>query len=189
MLSELDLRPDRHPATSVDRSSPVFVVGEPGGGQRLRELLDAHPDISCPPETPWLAALASATWEGRDALSHYGYPEQYWLASIARFYDAIQQDYASGRRTRRWVDTAPGIDLDLIDRLFPRCQVIYVVPEMFGRRPAIAWASGRRNRRAGSLLSQGRYLEVRAGDIETRPAASLRSVLEFLGEAPDAVSP
>ena len=180
MLREIDLRLAQPAAGPVDRSqSPVFVVGDPCGCRRLRELLDANSGVSAPPETAWLTTVARATWEALPGLARYGYPEQYWLSAIGRFYDGIQRDFAASRGRTRWSDTAPGLELHLIDRMFPRSQVISIVAERRGRRSALCC----RTRRVGSQLTPGRYLEISSGDLEEYPQKTLRGALEFLGEA------
>jgi hypothetical protein len=179
MLREIDLRLAQPAAGQVDRSqSPVFVVGEPCGCRRLRELLDANSGVSAPPETAWLTTVARATSEALPGLARYGYPEQYWLSAIGRFYDGIQRDFAASRGRTRWSDTAPGLELHLIDRMFPRSQVISIVAERRGRRSGLC-----RRRGVGSQLSPGRYLEISSGELEEYPQRTLHSVLEFLGEA------
>src|SRR5580692_4286505 len=47
------------------RDDPVFVLcAGRSGSTLLRFLLDAHPDLACPPETrlPWLARQLATAW-------------------------------------------------------------------------------------------------------------------------------
>lgn len=181
-LNDVDLRVEVLPAVGavgreevVDRTKtpPIFVIGDRSG--HLGALLDTHREISFIPGPGLLSGLVRAVSDNRGALSHYGYPDQYWLQSVARYYDGLQRDHAASRGRRRWAGVAPGDDIDFVDRLYPRCQIVQVTG-----------VSQRRSRRKGrSPMLPGRYCEVRSADLRTDPKGTLRTILDFLGEAWD----
>jgi protein-tyrosine sulfotransferase len=50
---------------TVERDSPIFILcAGRSGSTLLRFLLDAHPELACPPETrlPWLCTQLAAAW-------------------------------------------------------------------------------------------------------------------------------
>src|SRR3954471_15398796 len=108
---------------------PVFVVGELPARQRMAKLLDGRDGLSCAPDSELLLELAAVAKRNWADLSHYGYPEQYWFRRMAGFFDALQNEYATSRRLTRWAATAAPSALGLVDRLFPRCQVVRVLPK------------------------------------------------------------
>ena len=156
----------------VDAVPPIFVIGAPADRGRLAGLLDGRDGISFAPDSPLLMDLAGAPRRHWSGLAHYGYPEQYWLRRVSGFFEALQMEYAQRRQLTRWVATARTRDLGLVDRLFPRCQVISVL----AGRPLLGPA-----RAVAADLGAARYLSVRSADLAARPASSVRAVLRFVG--------
>jgi len=189
---DLDLRVEVLPLVEqgvvVDRpiAPPIFVVGDRSG--HLGALLDAHREISFTPGSGLLPGFLRAVSENRDALSHHGYPEQYWLQSIARFYDGRQRDHAATRGRTRWAGPAPDDDLNCVDRLYPRCQILHVTgdPAVALRLARSSSARTRRARAAGERMLPGRYCEVPHAELHAEPEQTMRAVLAFLGEDWDA---
>ena len=151
----------------ITRLPPVFVVGERIDRSRLTALLDGEQGISCAPDSDLLTELAALMRRNWPKLCRYGYPEQYWARRMAMFYDAIQFEYAMSRRLARWAVAAGPADLALIDRLFPRCQVVRVL------------SSDRGSRRLSA-----RYYQLTAVELVRNPDATLAAVLDFLGDHP-----
>src|SRR3954453_18953348 len=114
---------------------PIFVVGERPGRDRLAKLLDGHHGISFAPESGLLTDLAGLSRRQWSDLVRYGYPEQYWFRRPALFFDSLQAEYAASRHLVRWASTADAAELGLVDRLFPRCQVVRVLSERPPRAP------------------------------------------------------
>ena len=115
---DIDLR------SEVRHAPPIFIVGcQRSGTTVVRLMLDSHRNISCGPETRFLADLAKVTTENWTRLSHFGQDKEYWHRSMARFFDSIQSDYAASRGKTRWADKTPryALSLDFIDQLFPDC--------------------------------------------------------------------
>lgn len=185
---DLDLRVEVLPfverGVAVDRpiAPPIFVVGDRSG--HLGALLDAHPEISFTPGSGLLPGFVRTVSENRDALSRYGYPEQHWLQSIARFYDGVQHEHAAARGRTRWAGAAPDDDVNGVDRLYPRCQILHVTgdPIVASRLARSASARTRRARAAGARMLPGRYCEVPHGELHAEPEQTMRSILAFLGE-------
>jgi hypothetical protein len=149
---------------------PIFVVGDRADRARLVSLLDGRDGISFAPQSSLLTDLAGAAKRNLPDLCRYGYPEQYWLRRVAGFFDSLQAEYAASRRLTRWGATVDPSALALVDRLFPRCKVVWVVPE---RRPP--WAG-----RAAAALGPHRCYDLRADELALRPDAAVAGVLRFL---------
>jgi len=145
----------------VIASPPIFLVGDLRPRQRLEMLLDGRDGIACPPESELLTDLAGAAQRNWARLCRYGYPEQYWRSRVAAFYDLVQKEYARSRHLTRWAASVDTGALGLVDRLFPRCQVIRLV---------------RGNTRALSA----RYYQLSAVELVSRPEEVIAGVLRFL---------
>jgi len=156
---------------------PIFVVGERADRYRLVKLLDGRHGISCAPDSGLLADLAGAAQRNWPDLCRYGYPQQYWLRRVALFFDSLQAEYAASRHLLRWAATADPDDIGLVDRLFPRCQVVRVLPE---RRPA---RSARTAVDLGSRRLSARYYQVTGADLTLTPDVTVAGVLGFLDSA------
>src|SRR6266508_118853 len=161
------------------RRAPIFVVGcQRSGTTLLRLILDAHPNISCGPETRFLTDLAHVTTGSWKRLAQYGFPKQYWHEHIAGMFDAIKSDYARRAGKSRWADKTPryALTLPFIDRLFPTCQVVHVIRD---GRDVVASHSVRA---AGAAMTPDRYHELRYEDLVSEPEKTLRELLDFLDE-------
>ena len=184
---DVDLRVEVLPlvgrGVAVDRTtaSPIFVVGDHSG--HLGVLLDSQREISFTPAPGLLCALLRAVTDEGNALARYGYPEQYWLQSIARYYDGLQWDHAASRGRTRWAGAAPDGDVDLVDRLYPRCQILHVIGDPgSGSRGRFGRSVRRRAQAAGRQMLAGRYLEVSYTTLRRDPEKTRQSLLAFLGE-------
>lgn len=181
-------------------SAPIFIVGcQRSGTTLLRLILDSHPDISCGPETRFLADLAEITGEGWPRFRLYGFPKEYWYAKIAELFESFQSEYAASRGKSRWADKTPlyALSLDFIDKLFPDCQVVHVIRDgrdvvtshknrwgyVSGIKAAFKWGDYIDAAQAvGRAFSPGRYYEIRYEHLVNDPEGTLRPLLEFLGE-------
>jgi hypothetical protein len=180
---------------------PIFIVGCQGSGTTLlRLILDAHPNISCGPETRFLPDFARITSdENWPHMRQYGFPKSYWHEKIAGLFDSVQLDYAARRGKTRWADKTPryALSLEYIDELFPTCQVVHVVRDgrdvvashqdrwgMVSACKAVRkWPLYIRTARAAAFrLPSDRYLEVRYEDLVHETEPTLRRLLDFLGE-------
>lgn len=184
----------------TSRRAPIFVVGcQRSGTTLLRLILDAHPNISCGPETRFLADLAHVTGASWRRLSQYGFPKRYWHAHIAAMFDAIKSDYASRAGKPRWADKTPryALSLDFIDRLFPSCQVVHVIRDgrdvVASHRDRWGYLAALKAvrkwpryvhtaRSSGAGMTPDRYHEVRYEDLVNEPEKTLRELLAFLDE-------
>ena len=167
----------------------------------MRVMLDSHPNISCGPMTRFLVDVVDAVIGKRlpDYLDRFGFPESYWWERVAELFDRIHSDYAARRGKRRWADKTGryALHIGVLDKLFPDCQVVHVLRDgrdvvashrqRFGYVAAVKAAGKwpvyvRTARSAGGRLGAGRYHEVRYEELVTDTEATLRKLLEFLGE-------
>ena len=199
-MTTTDPRHDVDLRSEVRHAPPIFIVGcQRSGTTVVRLMLDSHRNISCGPETRFLADLAKVTTENWTRLSHFGQEKEYWLRSIARFFESIQNDYAASRGKVRWADKTPryALSLDFIDQLFPDCRVVHVVRDgrdvvashksRFGYMAAVKAAEKwpryvRTAREAGARLGPDRYHELRYEALVADPEAAMRALLAFLDE-------
>lgn len=181
-------------------SRPIFVVGcQRSGTTLLRLMLDSHPNISCGPETRFLADFAKVTGEGWDRMGLYGFAKEYWYEKFAEFFDSFQTEYAKGRGKTRWADKTPryALSLDFVDALFPDSQVVHVVRDgrdvvashrdRWGYRSAVKavekWPRYIKAAQAfGARVPTDRYIEVRYEALVGDTEAQLRRLLTFLEE-------
>lgn len=165
----------------LSHDGPVFVIGiADGAGDRLADRLGQHPGLCRIPRSRLLADLAIAIDRNQSALAVYGMPEQYWRKAVATFFDGLQRDHAVHYQKSRWAAyvSSSSLSIDDLDRLFPTAQFVHVVTRPRG-------GAGRvlsRNRRIGSGLLTGRYLEVAEFEVATEIDACALRVLRFLGE-------
>jgi hypothetical protein len=180
---------------------PIFIVGcQRSGTTLLRLILDAHPNISCGPETRFLEDLARITGERHwRRMQLYGFPKEYWHERIAALFDGFQSDYARARGKTRWADKTPryALCIGYLNELFPTCQVVHVIRDgrdvVASHRDRWGWWAAVKAvkkwpsylttaRTAGAGLPAGRYHEVRYEELVSDPEAALRALLDFLGE-------
>jgi hypothetical protein len=147
LLSELSAQggPDRGGASA----DPVFVLcGGRSGSTLLRFLLDAHPDLACPPETnlPALCTQLAAAWSLMD-----GFPlpadrgskppaiPDAAIAKVRHTVDMMIGSYLSRRGRNRYCDKSLGTaqHADLLLRLYPGAKFICLY-----RHPMDVIASG-----------------------------------------------
>ena len=196
------------PTTSSDgpggvrtSTAPIFVVGcQRSGTTMVRLILDSHSRISCGPETRFLEDMQRIVGSDWKRLSQYGFTQEEWLRRIAAFFGGIQSDYAKGRGKERWADKSPryAMNLDFILRLFPDAQVVHVIRD--GRDVAVShrkrfgyWSCVKSSvkwpryiaqvRAGGAALPERQYHELRYESLVTDMEATLRALVDFLGEA------
>lgn len=96
-------------------STPIVILGTPRSGTTLlRRLLDAHPNIACPPETYVLSACARFLHEERFAqglrigvlmgLSYAGMKEDEVLQRLRTFAFGLLRDNAARANKPRWAE-------------------------------------------------------------------------------------
>jgi hypothetical protein len=117
---------------------PVFVLcmGR-SGSTLLRFLLDAHPELACPPETslPALCGQLAVVWsliEGAPLSANRGdAPPQVpdaAIAGIRRMVDEMTGGYLARRGKKRFCDKSLGsaLSANLLSRIYPKAKFICV---------------------------------------------------------------
>src|SRR3972149_7016175 len=108
----------------------IIVLGMPRSGTTLlRRLLNAHPNICCPPETNLLSAAARFLEEHRfsgghsvgvaNALAFSGYAEQEVDARLREFVFGFFREFSGREGKRRWAEKTAfdAFHLDEIEKL------------------------------------------------------------------------
>ena len=180
---------------------PIFIVGcQRSGTTLLRLMLDSHPNISCGPETRFLADLAQVTsGENWERMRLFGFPKEYWHTKFAEMFASIQSDYAASRGKARWADKTPryAMSLEFINDLYPTSQIVHVIRDgrdvVASHRDRWGWLAAARAvekwpryitaaRAVGKTLPPDRYMEVRYEELVSDTEKTLRGLLDWLGE-------
>lgn len=99
----------------MGEASGIVIVGSPRSGTTLvRRVLDAHPNIACPPETYLLSAAARFLHADRfaaglrigvlDGLAFAGFEEQEVLDRLRAMVFGFFEDYAARAGKPRWAE-------------------------------------------------------------------------------------
>jgi hypothetical protein len=202
----------RHAAGGSEDAVIVIGGCPRSGTTLLRRLLDEHPSIVCGPETSALlpvklsaAELAAACELPEAEVSAMLRGSGSQGAFVAALFDRV----ARRRGKRRWAEKTPlnVRHLDWIFRHFPNARFIHVIRD--GRDVVCslrghpsrrfvdgAWVSVPQRRSVSSCIGQWleltgrgmgwrgdpRYMEVRYEDLVGAPEATMRRVMDFVGE-------
>ncbi len=142
--------------SSGSDASPIFIVGVPRSGTTLlRMVLDAHPDVMCGPEAPWITGrgmkrspnfwdlttfLISNKWGPVSGLT--GIDEGVIYRKMAHVVDGIMSTAARRKGKIRWAEKTPQhlLALGYLHSLFPRAKFVYIVRD--GRDVALSTCKG-----------------------------------------------
>lgn len=118
-----------HPAELACR--PIFVTGPFRSGTTLvRNILDSHSRICCPPESNFLRAFDSvlSDFSNREGLKSMGFDEAHVTQKLREWAAYFFENYAHASGKPRWADKTPAytMHLDFLDRLFPEAQYIMI---------------------------------------------------------------
>jgi len=167
-------------------------------------MLDAHPNISCGPETHFLRDMRHIVGEHWNLLSRYGFSKAYWHKKINRFFCSFQQDYMEKRGKTRWVEKTPWYahHLGFIDEVFENCLILHIIRNGYdvvlswkqrnGYKQALEsawtrWETAISKARAFGERHPDRYHELRYEDLVTAPEDTIRPVLSFMEEPWDPI--
>jgi hypothetical protein len=146
-------------------SFPFFVGVARSGTTLLRAMVDAHPEVTIPPESWFITELASRRRRyetpddfdverfGTDLLAHHWFAR--WGVDADDLYAALRErapgDYASAIRTvfahwaarqgkSRYGDKTPGYttELVLLAAMFPEARVVHLIRD--GRDVALSYS-------------------------------------------------
>ena len=162
-------------------------------------MLDAHPNISCGPETLFLTWLQVAEQNSWRRLVRFGITQEQWRAHVRELFTWVHEQHARRDGKARWADKSPGyaLMLDYVESLFPDCQVVHVIRDprdvldSWRRRWGVArarrvprvWTQHVSAARSfGATRPPDRYTEIRYEDLVRDPEGVMRGLLEWLGE-------
>jgi hypothetical protein len=115
----------------------LFIVGcHRSGTTLLRYLLDAHPELACPPESKFISALYALAQDRQAVMGLHslGLSDQHIRALLRHMVHDALTFYATQRGKPRWVDKTPNyaMILPFIDGLFEqRARYVIVVRHPF----------------------------------------------------------
>jgi hypothetical protein len=162
-------------------------------------MLDAHPNISCGPETHFLEDMRHIVQSHWNLLSRYGFEKSYWHEKIRSFFSSVKADYMEKRNKSRWIEKTPRYvkHLDFINDVFDDCLVIQIIRNGYdvvlswkqrsGYKQAMksAWGEWRNSVRKAQAFGKKhpeRYHELRYEDLVRHPESTMRDLLSFLDE-------
>ncbi len=138
---------------------PIFIGGAPRSGVTLlRLLLDAHPSITCGPDTGHIAlTMTAASFEealGRLHRDHFFLAPEAVRANFAHAVSAPMKKRAAALGKRRWADKTMFniLVFGQLAQLFPTAQFIHVVRD--GRDLAASLLERAWRSPAGALFDQ-----------------------------------
>ena len=148
-------------------------------------MLDAHPHISCGPETLFLTWMLVAEQNNWRRLVRFGLTEEQWRAHVRELFSWVHLQNAQRQGKIRRADKSPGyaVLLDYIDSMYPDCQVVHMVRDprdvIDSWRRRWAWsapgaalrvAAPRAAAEAFGAAHPDRYREVRYEALATSPS-------------------
>jgi Sulfotransferase family len=180
------------------RSRPAFIVGCPRSGTTLvKMLLDAHPNISCGPETLFMRHIADLERQHLQ-LSQFLITEEEWHDHLRDLFLWLHVRRATQLGKTRWVDKSPSYALipDYLDTLFPSCQIVHVIRDprdvvdswrrRWGLRSAVRatrlWPRHVQRARQFGAAHPDRYFEIRYEELVRSTETVMRDLIEWLEE-------
>jgi hypothetical protein len=133
-------RDDPTAAGTDSPTAPIFILtGARSGSTLLRYILDAHPDLGCPPETgiPQICAQLTMVWSAiydtarpsaENRISASAIPDEV-IAEVRSTVDAMIERSLAGRGKPRFCDKSMGAAkfADLLVRLYPEVRFVCLV--------------------------------------------------------------
>lgn len=190
-------------------ANPVFIIGQHRSGTTLlRQIIDSHSHIACPPETYFIEYLAQATQHRNYfiGLEQMGFSRDEAMKALARHISAYFDAYRISKNKPRWADKTPSYltCLPFIEELFgPGSQYVMIYRHPLDTlnslmskgwrlanehddpfiNSAIYIRKGLEAQLAFQNQHPGRCFEIRYEDLTTNPEPILRRMFDFLGES------
>ena len=179
---------------------PIFIVGCPRSGTSLmRNILAAHSNIAFGPETHFLFEFEKIVGVHWDRIERYGFEKEYWFCKIADFFDSFKSEYAHKNGKKRWGEKTPSYAYqhDLINKLFPTCQIVHIVRngtdvisshrDRWGYQSVPkamkVWKNSiKKVQEFSKFLPKDRYYEIRYEQIVESPKETLKPLFNYLNE-------
>lgn len=184
---------------------PIFIVGCPRSGTTLtRCILNAHPNISCGPETRLLREIDRMMNAYRDVMQSYDFDETYFYGKIADFFNEFKMEYAHKKNKKRWAEKTPrySFHLDFISKLYPDFQVVHIIRDgrdvilshldRWGYKRAIQATEEWKDSiitvaKFSKNLPENQYFEMRYEELVLEPEKTLKTLFNYLEEPWDSV--
>lgn len=191
--------------TNISCENPVFIVGAPRSGTTLlRSMIDAHPNICCPPWETGLFVHLGKIVNGdltKVLKKEPAFPISRTdiLAWVRDAADELMGQFLIRSRKTRWAEKTPThVDhMDLISEVYPQCQFIHIIrngrdvirslqnmpwaPRQI-RWSADRWIQSVKNGRKFGESCPGRYFEIRYEQLVEDPQGILVAACKFLRE-------
>jgi hypothetical protein len=191
---------------SSSEPAPIFIVGAPRSGTTLlRSIVDAHPNICCPPWETGVFDRFDRMLSGDleiviDSEQSYPLHKPELVAWCRRSCDDLFRVLTEKSGKPRWAEKTPAhvFHIDLIHATYPAAQFVHIIRN--GRDAVRSlqsqpWAPGnirwschrwvqsvQAGREAGRKLPAAQYLELRYEDLISEPELNIKSLCHFLHE-------
>lgn len=183
---------------------PIFIVGAPRSGTTLmRSVIDAHPNICCPPCETFLFVHLNPIFNGAIWQDHYKqlpYTRLVLIKWLRRYILDLFANLTAKTSKKRWAEKTPSHVkyMKFINELFPDAQFIHMIRKGYdvarslkhvkwGSKNIIlntySWASHvSAGYQFGRSLPANRYIEIRYEDLISAPEQTLGRLCRFLDE-------
>jgi hypothetical protein len=160
-------------------------------------MLDAHPNISCGPESLFLRHIADLERQNLH-VREFLVSDEEWRAHVRDLFLWLHVQRAVQLGKTRWVDKSPGYAMipNFLDSMFPDCQIVHVIRDprdvldswrrRWGFRRSVrgvqSWAHHVRRARKFGSAHPDRYLEIRYEEMVRSPERIVRELIDWLDE-------
>lgn len=183
---------------------PIFIVGSPRSGTTLmRSIIDAHPNIFCPPCETFIFNTLNNTFNDYIWKDHYAqlpFTRQALIKWLRKYILDLFGNLALKAEKKRWAEKTPShvLFMNFINEVFPDAQFIHLIRNGYdvvkslknvhwGSKSVIhntnTWINSvKTGRKIGKRLSTDRYIEIRFEDLINTLEPILKNLCNFLTE-------
>lgn len=183
---------------------PIFIVGSPRSGTTLlRYIIDAHPNILCPPCETFIFSTLNATFNGFIWKDHYEqlpFKREALIRWLRKYIMDLFGNLAVKAGKKRWAEKTPShvLFMDFINEVFPDAQFIHMIRngyDVVKSLKNIHWGSKNvvinanlwvkhvsKGREYARKISPERYIEIRFEDLINNTEQTIKNICDFLGE-------